>query len=257
MRFWMRADEWRTEEDLVLQCYPYARWRTLKTGVKKTRQWQLWMRPIPEEALSCVLADIAIGVEVQIGANGRIQHSPNCPQSVSSHTKVLPELRLHTRSYLVDLIYPWFRGTADLPAHPKARVIRPEISARTFPGHPHLYSANGGASWACPLSPQSTSWSWVPGATVAYLDQVAIWILKSEVWMGTGGNVGEFGQWLGPDTSHDALIRLSETRTDRPCWCGAPQTYGDCHKRVDEFAAVTKLLREVERAGQPVGLGST
>ena len=244
----MRPDDWRIEERLIGEFYREAHWAVKRVDSRQSRTWRMWMEPVPpEEELGRVLADLTRGATVAVGLNGRIQHSPECGESSVPHAEVLSRLKLPSRRYLVELRYPLFGGTTALPAHPQARVLFPEISARTFPGHPHLYGRNDGDSWACPLSPQSTRWTWGPGATLAYLDQVTIWILKSEVWFLTGGGIFGLGSWIGPDTSHDPVDRLVQTTKGSPCWCGEQKLYEECHKEMDASAAMAKLLHEVER----------
>lgn len=96
-----------------------------------------------------------------------------------------------------------------------------------------MYAGVGGESWACPISPQSTGWQWRRGATVYYLEQVALWILKSAVWIATGGGILESATWLGPDTPHGPLHLLTTVRPDDSCWCGSGSAYEACHRRLD------------------------
>jgi len=244
-RFWEREVEDVTRE------YPDARLAQATIGRQLTCAWLLTMRPIPnEDELPAVLADLKRGEQVCVRKRGEIGHSPECSQP--HHEVVLPRLRLSRRPYVVELTYP-SSPTGDAgPLHPRAKVIDPEISHRTHPSHPHMYVGPGEESWACPMSPQSTAWRWRRGATVRYLDQVALWILKSAVWIATGGGILESATWLGPDTPHSPFDLLGSVRPGDPCWCGRGTAYEACHQRGDIERAIFLSVSRKEGRQPPL-----
>ena len=69
---------------------------------------------------------------------------------------------------------------------------------------------------------------------LAYLDQLAIWLLKTAVWM-------EHRRWLGPDTGHDPRFLLHGTKASGACWCGSGRRYGDCHLDSNAVAVMRAL----------------
>ena len=207
------------------------------------------MDPIPAETqLHQILADLDAGKLVFMESRGKVCHADEqCGIPWEKHPVLLPYLRLVPRPYIVELTYPPTpRGKAG-PVQPKARVIRPKISACTVVGHPHLYvskpyacpkrlrlcSGEGRDSWACPLSPQTTDWNWGEGATIRYLDQVALWVLKTAVWTASGGSVLSLGRWMGPATPHGPADLLASMRPSDPCNCGSGKTYKTCHMKLD------------------------
>lgn len=240
---WTKPATWREEVEAVLQAYPDAKWRKSFGEGGPARAWRLTMRPIPgEDELSCVLADLEAGRVVSISQYGEISHSLKCEISVEGHLCPLPNLRLPQQAYLIDLVYQVPAKAAAWSALPKAFIIEPEVSVRTYPNHPHMYAGNG-SSWACPLSPQDKGWKWERGATVSYLDQVAIWLLKTAVWARTGAGIAGLGIWIGSDTSHDPASLMSTVRPDDPCWCGRGIRYEKCHFQGDVEQAIARGLR--------------
>ena len=221
----------------VMSSYPEAeRYETTINGVG-TVAWYINMNPIPDsDIVPAILADLEAGGMVSIGLQGKIFHSTKCDIPDTNHTAILSNIRLEQQPYLVDLIYRPPVKKSTWSAQPMVKIISPEISARTYPYHPHMYVGNG--SWACPLSPQDKGWKWEKGATIAYLDQVAIWLLKTAVWIKTGAGVAGFGKWIGPDTSHKPLSLIATIGADDPCWCGNGLQYRECHRQSDITNAV-------------------
>lgn len=189
------------------------------------------MEPIPSpDELSFVLADLEDAEAVNIGPLGKIRHSPHCRIDFVKHRRNLPTVRLADRSFTVELEYPTrFLGEAG-SIHPRLRVIHPEISQKTHPNHPHLYYDKWtGDSWACPIWAQDATWQWDLGGTVNYLDNCSIWLLKTEVWVATGGRIfTDFGRWVGPAASHHPLDILKETDLEGPCPCGNGRIFNNC-----------------------------
>lgn len=241
MLSWMRSDLWKYEVKEILQAYPDAECRETVDEGRPTRAWRLTMRPIPsQDELGCVLVDLDVGRTVSIHQYGTISHSLKCEVPRDNHPLLLPSLKLPQQTYLVDLLYQVPAKNATWFVQPKVFVINPEISVRTYPYHPHMYTGNG--SWACPLSPQDRGWKWEKGATVAYLDQVAIWLLKTAVWARTGAGIAGLGKWIGPHTSHDPASLISTIKATDPCWCGSGVCYENCHLQTDAIQAITRRI---------------
>ena len=86
------------------------------------------MEPIPDpNELSIILADLEDAESVNIGPLGKVRHSPYCKFELAKHGRHLSSVRLTNRSFTVELEYPTrFCGDAG-SAHPRFRVLYPEI----------------------------------------------------------------------------------------------------------------------------------
>ncbi len=243
MTWWMNPDPWRSEVEDVKRNYPDAEWFDVEATKTRTRLWRLTFDPIPrQDELYQVLHDLDKGYAVNIGQSGNVDHSDlDCGLSLEYHPIAFNHVKLRPQTYKVEFTYPDSPHRAAGSVHPNARVLVPEISVRTYPKHPHMYVGLSGDSWGCPLSPQATGWRWEKGATVRYLDQVAIWLVKSAVWIATGGGVLSFGKWIGPDTPHTPLELLRMTNPAGPCWCGRGKVYQNCHIMDDINKAASSL----------------
>lgn len=223
----------------IQECYPGAHLLLPSTAGEPFTLF-VQIKPNPEaEERGKVLADLKRGLAVGIGVGGKLHHSnAECMDGDEQHPVALSNTRLPNRKYLIGLSYPPGIGTS-FPIHPRARIIAPHLNQVTADAHPHMHHvADAGDFWACPLAPHTTAWRWETGATLSYLDQVAIWILKTEVWLGTGGGIGRLGVWLGPDATHEATQVLSAIRPQDPCRCGRGDRYAHCHMRRDMQAAI-------------------
>ena len=238
--WWMGADLWKQEVAEITGAYSGATWWHARTNGWNTRKWRLTIDPIPlENELHAVLYDLDTGVDVAIGQEGRVDHSEmGCGIALGSHPIILSHVRIPRQPYLVELTYPATAHSMAGPVHPKARVLVPEISAHTRPRHPHLHVSEDLDSWACPLSPHATHWDWDKGATLRYLDQVAIWILKTAIWTATGGGVLRESRWLGPYAPHDPQEVLNTVSLEAPCRCGGGRAYRHCHLMLDVRLAI-------------------
>ena len=249
MAKWMDQRFWDHEVADVTREYPDAHWcETIIAGLP-ARLWRLTMRPVPvKHELYQVLADLDRGYEVCMLPRGRVGHSFRCAEPPEAHPIILPRLKLTTRPYVVELTYPPFPEGPAGPMHPRAKVVDPEMPRRTNRYHPHLYvDTRNDESWACPMSPQATDWSWSRGATRRYLDQVAVWVLKTAVWLATGGGILDSARWLGPATSHHPSAVLASIRPADPCRCGVGRAYGKCHIRSDLEEAIRLMHRGRQR----------
>ena len=233
----MNAELLEYEIQDVMRTYPKAEWHETTINGVGTVSWYINLNPIPDsDVVQAILADLEVGRMVSIELQGKIFHSTKCDIPNANHPVILPNIKLEQQTYLVDLIYrPPSKGSF-WSTQPVARIVSPEISVRTYPNHPHMYAGNG--SWACPLSPQDKGWKWEKGATIAYLDQVSIWLLKTAVWIKTGAGLAGLGKWIGPDTSHQPLSLIATIGSDAPCWCGSGVQYGQCHQWSDISNAV-------------------
>ncbi len=238
-KFPMSPELWKYEVQDVKRTYPDAKWYERNVDGVRTIIWRLNLNPIPDDdVVHCILADLDAGRMVGIGVQGKIFHSTNCNTSTANHPILLPKIRLERQAYLVDFVYRPPVKNSPWSVQPIARIVWPEISAHTYPNHPHMYSGNG--SWACPLSPQDKQWKWGKGATVAYLDQVSIWLLKTMVWIQTGAGIAGLGKWIGPDTSHKPLSLNNTIWSYDPCWCGGGLRYSKCHQQSDLLKTIVQ-----------------
>lgn len=200
------------------------------------------IRPAPEKSeQGRLLEDLQLGHTVGVGRNGGVRHRSDDCLNEGKHPETLSGLRLPNRSWLIELAYPPAPGNP-FPIHPRARVVLPNLDSQVVYAHPHMHKAFGARiqdAWACPLPPHSTEWQWYPGATLAYLDQVAIWVLKTEVWLATGGGIGQLGVWLGESASHEPGDVLAEVNPQGPCRCGRGLRYAECHL-VSDLAALSR-----------------
>jgi len=231
---WIKGSRWEQERLQIQAAYQRAQWGITSRLGATYEAWTLRINPTPVPAeLSLVLSDLAAGRMVGIGRNGRIAHLEQCPAPHDNEDSV--RITLPQKWFTIELEYPEYENGAAGPAHPRVRILLPEISTRTFPQHPHLFSTHDRRdSWACAVAPHDRDWNWVVGGTVQYLDQVAIWLLKTIFWVRTGGGILQFGRWLGPDAPHD-LASLIAIRGEAPCRCGNGQPYAACHQATDQI----------------------
>lgn len=249
MSFWMKKHLWEYEVNDVRSVYPDAKWVNVYDEGNKTRAWLVNIDPIPYESdLLYVIADLDRGMDIDIGQNGKIYHSSSrCRVPLEDHQVLLPKLALPQQRYKVQLTYRGPRKMAIASTQPKTRILDPEISYKTFPLHPHMYRGKQDDSWACPLSPQLTKWEWGAGATVMYLDQVAIWLLKTAIWIVTGAGIAGLGKWIGPDTPHDKLHLIRDTGLSNPCWCGSGIAYRNCHFKSDSINGIINQFHNIRQ----------
>lgn len=225
----MVGPRWRREEELVSAAYPSAKSDSTEPAGRRSKSWTVPVSPVTSPSrLPHVLADLDANLLVEILMNGEVGHAAECDRP--DHQLERYGIRIPQQIYVVELEYPAHEHGAGGPMHPRARVVKPPITARTMEKHPHMYATpEGSDSWACPVAPHDAGWSWREGGTVAYLDQVSIWILKSLVWWRTGGGIPGFGRWLGSEATHDPRILLATDR-EAPCPCGSGKWYATCHR---------------------------
>lgn len=153
-RFWMPPHALQEQVEAVRTYYPDVSIENTRVNGGRTRRLSFEMRPVPlPDHLRPVLADLRRGDIIAVGMHGRVSHSPNCgAEGHPQHDVGIVGLDASAAFALTLTLPPRPLGSAG-PRQPRARVLRPEISAATDPGHPHMYSDGAGDSWACPLSP--------------------------------------------------------------------------------------------------------
>lgn len=226
MPWWADDPEWwgRGEPDRKVW-FPTSEWGERAEDQRVVRCLRLVMQPLPPpDELPLVLADLDREETnlVQIEPDGQIRHHPRCGGRHSLRDERLTRLRLSDQAFLLEatLHRP--------PEHPRVRVLEPVISQRTYPGHPHLYDLE----IICPLFPPEKTWSWNTHNLVDYLGHVAVWLLKSRVWIATRDQSGK-GIWIGPDVPHDPETLLRIVAPGDPCPCGSGRKYRQCHREYD------------------------
>lgn len=239
----MDPHSWLKEISKVQEAYPDATFQHRSCTGKLSGILRLTINPSPDtKDLNSVLADLDRGNAVSISTCGKIAHSLNCSIPLNDHPVILPRLRLLKTAYSVEIWIQYSHDGTQWPIHPKAYIVHPEISLRKYSYHPHL-SGDVNCSWACPISPQDNTWRWEPGSLLKYLDQLAIWILKTEIWVQTGGSAS-LGRWIGPATSHDPLDCIGSITLGNPCRCGSGKCYSDCHYSQDFNMALLESTRK-------------
>jgi hypothetical protein len=208
--------------------------------------WQGVIRPYAgcgEPDLLLILDDLQVGKSVCV-QQGALRHNPECP---SGHTSLTTEQkmtlmkridRFDRAAFTIRLVVP------PPPRHPKSIALYPEISAETFPDHPHLFRVDRHPAWPRFADPDGLctyrpgSGEWVPGTSslTTCLDYVALFLAKHVVWKRTRSR-GEQPLWLGPDASHHPVILLQEVAVDGECRCGSGRAYGECHRARDLVVA--------------------
>lgn len=237
----MKDLRWEREQSEVTTAYPSAQWGNTTRPAANYEAWTLRVNPLPAaDELALVLADLAAGRVVGVRRGGRVAHLDQCLVPADEHRS--PLSNVPEQQFTLEFVYPERELGPIGPVHPQVRVLSPEISARTQPQHPHLYRA-GGDSWACAVAPHDRDWDWKNGGTVRYLDLACIWLLKTLVWIRTGGGILGFGRWIGPDAPHDPATLLTIDPTG-PCRCGTGRTYAACHKATDLDGMLVTLLAE-------------
>lgn len=233
MPWWSDDPDWWTkgEPDQELW-FPTSEWRKPDDAECAVRRLELVMTPTPPpEEFHLVIADLGRDETnlVQLEPDGRIRHHPRCPGRHTLQDERLRALILPDRAFLLEAILHL------PPQHPRVRVLEPLISQRTYPGHPHFYDLEV----ICPLFPPEKTWSWDTHNLADYLVHVAVWLLKSQVWIATHEATGQ-GIWIGPDVPHDAATLLRLVAPGDPCHCGSGRKYKQCHRQHD----MTRFMTE-------------
>ena len=105
---------------------------------------------------------------------------------------------------------------------PKVWVLRPEISKRTHPYHPHLNSDGSVCAYFVP----DASYDPAVHDISILVDIVGDWLRRHIFYE-------EFGWWPGPEAPHHARSVLQELRSrdGAPCICGSGRSFRLCCRR--------------------------
>lgn len=100
-------------------------------GSGALRAWRGVLCPFPDDSeLGTVLAHLERGQVVRVEQGGRLVHPPDCPgDEAPAYTHHLTTVSVAFHLLLLDF---------GPKRNPRVYGVRPEISRRTFPGHPHL-----------------------------------------------------------------------------------------------------------------------
>ncbi len=144
------------------------------------RAWKGRIAPFQDGSdLGKILQDLERHAVVDIDVGGCLQHSPTC---TFNHSEPSYLFRLVRMDVTFDLLVLEFEANR----HRQAYCVRPEISSRTFPTHPHLRRdqiilTDILVDAICPYRSDETKY---PGL-VEYLDFVSIFLAKHLVWVRT------------------------------------------------------------------------
>jgi len=144
------------------------------------RAWKGRIAPFQDGSeLGKIVQDLERHVTVDIDVGGCLQHSPAC---TFNHSEPPYLFRLVRMNVPFDLLVLEFAGKR----HRQAYCVRPEISSRTFPTHPHLRRdqiilTDLPVDAICPYRSDEMKY---PGL-VEYLDYVSIFLAKHLVWVRT------------------------------------------------------------------------
>lgn len=217
---------WAGEVEVMERAYPAFTWGERLDGSTPVRFWTGVLQPLsPESDIDPILADLAANRHVVVSTNGRLAHDIQC---YGPHK--LPR-KLHNLGGL-DQAFHLDACHRPPPAPPLVRSIDPEISRRRFPEHPHLYGETGEL---CPLFPPDVPIGTEPITLADYLDQVALYLVKHQVWE-------ETAKWIGRHVDHRVLdwaVKLGDrlllrdlgVRPNDPCWCRSGKRAIKCHLR--------------------------
>lgn len=214
---------WARESEFMRAWFPLSFSAMATWGGKPTRIWRVYMNPYPPpEEMYQVLADLEANGGVDLSTHGRVRHADDCvlPDHVlrtvpwdASEVKRIP-----VEPLLVELAY------RRPPGHPRVTCITPAWSKLTLPDHPHFYLPNG----ICPLFPPDGDWTWSEDTAADYLQNVALWALKTWVWLATGRHGRAI--WLGSEQGHSPEdLRIA--RPNAQCTCGSGLPFDSCCRR--------------------------
>lgn len=185
--------------------------RPIGTGAEAV--WQGWMQPIrSSEDLEYMLADLAQNRSVRILSGGEVIHHPNCHRK-HQELSLIKRLKKPDRAFKIKITYGSGRR------HPQGFVLDPVIPPEE---RKHLF-ADGAI---CAYPPWHGVWDWQRNTVADFADQVAVWLVKWNVWQQTG-------VWLGEEMRHDKGFLLFNIKPNEQCWCGSGERYGKCHQASD------------------------
>lgn len=217
MGWWTRDQErWDREVREMALWFPVSQWSERNDNRSVVRLWEIIVEPIPPPAeLLLVLADLDRDGPIDMELNGKIRHSSRCHADHRSRDE-LRTIQLEDKAFLIELSY------REPPGYPIAICAEPEISKITLPGHKHFYNQD----IICPLFPPDETWHWRKNTAADYMVHVAVWLLKTAVWIATKEKCGK-GTWIGAEVDH-SLSRIIRTDARDDCPCGSGRKYRQC-----------------------------
>lgn len=226
----------RAKEDAARRLwYPTSEWGERVEGEQAYRTLLAVIEPVPPVAeLPLILADLRRGAIVSLEPGGHIRHDDRCHARHELPVELQhPEALLGDPAFIVEATF------YTMKRDPAVRILDPEISLRTHPGHPHFY-ANG---IVCPVFPPDKTWTWTDSVT-DYLDHVSIWLLKTLVWNATA-RMGT-ARWLGDDVHEPPDVFLRRVDRNDPCPCASGEIYRRCCRQL-HLDIVNGRVRVVRR----------
>jgi hypothetical protein len=185
--------------------------RPIGTGAEAV--WQGWIQPVRSiENLEFLLADLAQNRAVRILPGGEIIHHPNC-QRKHQELQWIKKLKKPDRAFKIKITY----GCGS--RHPRAFVLNPVIPPEE---REHMF----GDGAICAYPPWQGVWDWQTHTVAEFTDQVAVWLVKWNVWQQTD-------VWLGDEMWHDKGFLFFNIKPTEQCWCGSGARYGECHRTRD------------------------
>ncbi len=228
MEWWVdNPARWHKEEEQMSRWFPLSQWTQLAQKGTITRRWEAVIEPIPPpEDLPLVIADLDRDGWVDIEPNGKIRHLSGCHAEHPLRAG-FEGIDLTDEAFLVELTY------SEPPMQPQARCLVPQWSRLTIPDHSHFYQ-DGDGDIICPLFPPDDDWQWRKNTASDYLAYVAIWLLKTSVWLAVKIKLGNRA-WIGSSVHHslDALLRI---HPEQCCPCGSGRKFKQCHMRLYALA---------------------
>jgi len=184
--------------------------------------WEGLVTPFSDdraEVLS-IIADLDAARDIAIERGGALRHPKSCE---AKHTLKddLEGLMIQPLTYYM-VVYQ-----LEPPAHPRVKVVLPEISPLSFQGHPHLYF-NGEI---CTLFPPDGGWDGHRSSLADFLPHASVWLAKHQVWVAMRAS-SRHPRFIGRDDApHGAYADI--LAPDAQCWCGSGQRYGRCHRPIE------------------------
>ena len=208
-----------TSRPMCGDTYPDARWVPPKDA-EHSGFWAVPLRikPDPDE-LHSVIADLEHERSVHLSTHGKILEADNCEahheavagiEDIQNHLSAIPDI------VRVAIAYPSFI------ADPKTWLQPTWWDAGVRRKHPHM-NADGSA---CVFYAPAAIWDPTRDNLAQYVDQLAIWVLKSEIWVARGARPDGEG-WPGPSQDHSFSAMLLASPDSR-CQCGRGRPYGVC-----------------------------
>ncbi|MBN4059330.1 SEC-C domain-containing protein [Dehalococcoides mccartyi] len=229
----------RLDRDIASMCrdtYSDAQW-VPPNDAEHSGFWAVPIRAKPDpKELENVVADLEHERTVDLSKNGKILEAKTCTaehetvqdiEAIRSHLDSIPDV------WNAMIVYP-----SDI-ADPKTWLRPSWWDTDVMSRHGHL---NWDKSACVFYASTAGAWNPVENTLSEYVDQLAIWILKSEIWIARGA-LPDLAGWPGPGQSHELHVLLRASVNSR-CECGSGRPYGTCHRPVH----MKELLRSGSRS---------